>query len=117
MPRKHSKIEGGYIVLPKLTIKCNQYQRLSNTTKLVYQAFLVEFIRDSKVNPLNEVTITHNQLEAYSGVGHSSVVRSVRFLKAGGFIKVLEQGGLELNPSKYQLNGRYTDSGILEARW
>lgn len=117
MPRKHPKIDGGYIVIPKRTMRCNQYQELSNATKLVYQAFLTEFIRDTKLNPLNKVKIPHSQLERDSGVGHGSVVRAVKVLKAKGFIKVLEQGGLELNPSTYQLNGRYTDSGATEARW
>lgn len=117
MPKKQPKIEGGYIVVPKNTIKCKQYQALSNVTKLVYQAFLVEFIRDSRVNPQNKVKITHNQLELYSGVSHGSVVRSTKALKAAGFIKTLIPGGLEGNPSEYQLNSRYTNSGTIEAYW
>lgn len=117
MPRKHSKIDGGFIVIPKNTMRCTQYKKLSNATKLVYQAFLLEFIRDSKSNPFNRVKVPHSQLERDSGVGHGSVVRGVKALKAANFIKVLEQGGLELNPSTYQLNGRYTDSGAIEARW
>ena len=117
MTRKHSKIDGGYIVIPKNTLRCNQYLELSNATKLVYQAFLLDFIRDSKSNPLNKHKVTHGQLEHDSRVSHGSVVRGVKVLKAKGFIRVLEQGGLELNPSTYQLNGRYTDSGVLEARW
>lgn len=117
MSKKQSKIDGGYIVLPKRTMRCSQYQALSNATKLVYQAFLLEFIRDSRLNPLNKVKVPHSQLERDSGVGHSSVVRGVKALKTKGFIRVLEQGGLELNPSTYQLNGRYTDSGAIETRW
>jgi len=97
MSRKRPKIEGGYIIIPKLTIKCQQYHQLTNVTKLVYQAFLVEFKRDTKLNPRNEVKVTHGQLEVYSSVSHSSVVRAVRQLKKKGFIKVLKQGGLELN--------------------
>lgn len=117
MPRKHSKIDGGYIVIPKRTIRCKQYKALSNTTKLVYQAFLMEFIRDSKLNPLNKLKVPHSQLEIDSGVSHGSVIRGVKILKKKGFIRVLKQGGFKLNLSTYQLNGRYTDSGSVEARW
>ena len=115
--RRHGKIKGGFIVIPKDTIKCQAYRQLSNTTRLVYQAFLVEFIRDTRTNPLNVVCITHRQLEFYSGVSHGSVVLGVRMLKNMGFVRVLKQGGLERNQSEYQLNGRYTQSGIDEAYW
>ncbi len=117
MARKHPKVEGGYILIPKDTLRCKQYQDLSNATKLVYIAFYMEFIRDTKKNPFNKVQVTHNQLEVYSGVSHGAVVTGVKLLKANNFVRVLIQGGLELNQSTYQMNGRYTDTGVAEARW
>jgi len=117
MARKHPKIEGGYVLIPRNTIKCNQYQELTPHTRAVYSAILTEFIRDNKLNPGNEVTITHNQMEAISAISHSSVVRAVRELKDKEFMRVLIHGGLEGNPSTFQLNGRFTESGLLDAHW
>jgi len=112
-----AKIDGGFIVVPKRTLKDKTYINTKSYTKAVYSAILTEFIRDSKKNPLNKVTITHNQMESISGVPHSSVVRAVRELKEKKFMRTLEPGGLECNPSTFQLNGRYTLSGKTEASW
>ena len=117
MARKRPAIDGGYILIHRNTIKCRQYQDLRAHTRAVYSAILTEFIRDKKLNPNNEVTITHNQMEAISAVGHSSVVRAVKELKDNDFMRVLIHGGLEGNPSTFQLNGRYTNSGNTEANW
>ena len=56
-------------------------------------------------------------METFSGVGHGSVVRAVKELKEKNFMRVLEAGGLEGNPTTFQLNGRYTHSGNTEATW
>ena len=114
---KKPRIEGGYIVIPKNTIKCNQYRFLGTHAKAVYSAILTEFIRDTRLNPENKVKITHNQMEEISGVSHSSVVRGIRELKEKGFIRVLISGGLEGNPTTFQLNKRYTDSGDIISYW
>ncbi len=114
---KKSRIDGGYIVIPKNTIKCNQYKSLSKKAKVLYTVILTEFVRDTRINPENKVKITHNQMEGISGVSHSSVVRGIRELKEKGFIRVLISGGLEGNPTTFQLNKRYTDSGDIISYW
>jgi formylmethanofuran:tetrahydromethanopterin formyltransferase len=114
---KKPKIKGGYVIIPKTTIKCNQYKALRAPTRAVYTAILTEFIRDNKINPDNEVKITHHQMETISGVSHGAVVRAVRELKNTGFVRVVVAGGLEGNPTTWQLNGRYTNSGVFEASW
>lgn len=112
-----ARIDGGFIVIPKKTLKDPVYVGTKQYTKAVYSAILTEFIRDSKKNPMNKVTITHNQMEAISGVPHSSVVKAIRELKEKNFMKTLVPGGLECNPSTFQLNCRYTLSGNREASW
>jgi len=117
MAKRHPKIEGGFILIPRNTIKCNQYKALRPHTKTVYGAILTEFIRDNKINPMNEVTITHNQMEAISAVSHSSVVRAVKELKINNFMRTLIPGGLEGNPSTFQLNKRFIGCGDIAAYW
>jgi len=117
MAKKRPAIPGGYVLLPDNTIKCNQYKALRAHTKAVYTAILTEFIRDKKINPNNEVTITHNQMESISAVSHGAVVRAVRELKDKHFLRVLIPGGLEGIPSTFQLNGRFTNSGSIDAHW
>jgi len=114
---KKPRIDGGYIIIPKNTIKCNQYKSLSPYAKAVYSAILTEFIRDTQLNPGNKVKITHNQMEDISAVSHGSVVRAVKELKEKKFIRTLILGGLEGNPTTFQLNKRFTDSGSAEAYW
>lgn len=111
------KIKGGYVVIPDTTIKCNQYKSLRATTRAVYTAMLTEFIRNNTINPENLVKISHTQMQEISGLGHSTVVRSVRQLKDKGFIRVHEQGGLEGRPTTFQLNRRFLQTGTLEAYW
>ena len=114
---KQPKIKGGYIIIPKYTIKCNQYKTLRAQTKAVYTAILTEFVRLNKINPDNLVKIPHSQIENISGVGHGSVVRAVRELKDKGFIRTHIAGGLSGDPSTFQLNRRFTDSGNMDAYW
>ena len=114
---KQPAIDGGYIVIPKNTINSNQYKALKAHTRVVYTAILTKFIRHNKLNPTNSVKITHNQMEAISAVGHSSVVRAIKELKQKDFLRVIVPGGLEGNPNTFQLNGRFTDSGNEGANW
>lgn len=107
MGRKTKTIDGGFIVLPKRTLRASEWQELTAGTRIVFISLLTEFIRDKKINPNNLVKITHRQLEAISGLGHSTVIRSMKSLKRSPFLEVEEQGGLELNHSTYKLNGRY----------
>ena len=107
MSRKRNKIDGGYVIIPKNTLKCNQWKKLNISTKIAYVTILTEFIRDKKLNPEHLVKITHAQIEAKSGISHSSVIRSMRELKEDGFLEVVVQGGLERRNSVYKLSTRY----------
>jgi len=115
--KKKPKIHGGFIVIPKNTIKSDRYHSLRPHTRSVYAAILVKFTRHKKLNPKNEVTITHNQMETISGISHGSVVRAVRELKQKGFMTTLIPGGLEGDPTTFQLNDRYLDVGNSDAYW
>lgn len=106
MARKN-RINGGYVIVPKNTLKCKQWQELTAGARVVYLTILTEFIRDKKLNPENTVKITHRQIEERSGLGHATVVRSMKALKEAKFISVEQQGGLERNYSIYKLNGRF----------
>ena len=118
MNKHKSKIEGGFVVIPKRTIKCEQYNKLKSFSKAVFTAILTEFIRDKSIIPDNFVKITHNQMENISGISHTSVVRAVKELKVKNFMKVYEPGGLEGRPTTFQLNDRYLDvRGSPEAYW
>lgn len=114
---KHPKIPGGFILIPVDTMECNQYRELGAHSKAVYGAIMTKFIRDKNKNPDNRVKIAHSQIEYISGSGHSSVVRAVKELKQAGFLRVLISGGLEGNPTTFQMNGRFTHSGNLESSW
>jgi len=118
---KKGKIDGGFILIPKQTIRCNKYKSLRPHTRAVFEAILTEFIRPTApkyvVNPLNKVKITHNQMEDISGISHGSVVRAVKELKEKNFIRTLIPGGLEGNPTTFQLNKRYLSCGIIDAYW
>jgi hypothetical protein len=117
MSNKLPKIDGGFVVIPKHTLKCEKYLNLSNATRLVFNAFLVDFIRDNNINPNNEIEISYSRLAYYAGVNVRSVSRAVKTLSTEGFIRVTKQGGLELNMNKYQLNKRYTACGSINAYW
>jgi len=118
---KKGKIDGGFILIPKQTIRCDQYKALKTHTRAVYGAILTEFIRPQQpkyiINPLNKVKITHNQMEDISGVSHGSVVRAVKELKEKNFMRTLIPGGLEGNPTTFQLNKRFIQCGTIEAYW
>lgn len=106
---KHPKIEGGYVVLPKNTLRCNKWRELEHCGKIVYWAMLTEFTRDKKINPDNKVKITQSQIRAMTGQSRQTVVDGIKALKRNGFLHVKpnEQGGLERNYTTYTLNGRF----------
>ncbi len=114
---RHPKIKHGYILIPRDTMLCNQYTCLKDYSKSVYGALLTDFIRDKNKNPENRVKMSHNQIESRSGCSHGSTIRGVKELKLFGFLRVLVAGGLEGNPTTFQLNGRYTHSGKAESSW
>jgi len=114
---KHPKIKNGFILIPRDTIICNQYKELKDYSKAVYGAILTEFIRDKARNPDNRAKIAHSQIEYRSGCSHGSTVRGVKELKEKNFLRVLIAGGLEGNPTTFQLNGRFTHSGNTESSW
>ena len=107
--KKNSKINGGFVLKPKNTIRCKQYKELKSSSKVVYEALLTEFIRDKKINPDNKVKMTQSQIEKLTGLSHATIWRGIKELKAKEFIHVQEdeQGGLERNYTTYRLNGRY----------
>lgn len=107
MSKKKSKIDGGFVVLPKNTLICKQWRDLRPTTKVVFVTLLTEFIRDRKMNPEHKVKMSQGQIEKASGLSHPTVVRGLKELKTTGFISVAQQGGLEWNYSIYYINGRY----------
>ncbi len=108
MARK-SKIEGGYILVPKNTLRCSKWRELNASAKIVYLALLVEFIRDRKINPEHKVKMTQNQISDITGLSRATIWRGIKQLKTDGFLHVEqnEQGGLERNYTTYTLNGRY----------
>ena len=110
--KKRSNIDGGYIIIPKATIKCVQYKTLKAYSKAVYGAILTEFIRDNKLNPYNLVKIPHTQIEDISAETHGSVVRGVRELKDSGFIRVHGSGSFGGRTATFQLNGKYILTGV-----
>jgi len=103
------KINGGFIVLPKHTLRCNEWKDLAHCGKVVYFAMLTEFVRDKKINPDNKVGITQSQIRAMTGQSRQTVVDGIKALKKCGFLHVEpnEQGGLERNYTTYRLNGRF----------
>ena len=106
---KRSKIDGGFIVIPKRTLRSKQWKDLKQCGKIVYVAMLTEFIRDKKLNPENKVKITQKQIENITGQCHQTVVNGVKELKEDGFLHIEqdEQGGLERNYTTYTLSGCY----------
>ena len=102
-----SKINGGFIVIPKNTLRCNQWKELKHTTKLVYVTMLTEFIRDKKLNPEHKLKISQKQIEIYTGLCHPTVVSAIKELKKHKFITVSWQGGLEENCSEYIVDPKY----------
>lgn len=109
MAKKNSKINGGFVLKPKNTIRSKQYKELKSSSKVVYEALLTEFIRDKKVNPDNKVKMAQSQIEELTALSHATIWRSIKELKAKGFINVEEdeQGGLERNYTTYRLSGRF----------
>jgi predicted transcriptional regulator len=103
----NNSIDGGFIVIPKRTLKCEEYKTLKASTKVVFQSMLTEFIRDKKKNPKNKVRMSINQIAEISGIGRTTVWRSLATLEAAGFLKTSKQGGLENNTSEYEMDGRF----------
>ena len=106
---KHKKIDGGYVVLPKNTLRCNAWKDLDHCGKIVYWAILTEFIRNKKTNPDNKVKITQSQIRAITGQSRQTVVNGIKVLKRNDFLHVKQndRGGLERNYTTYTLNGRF----------
>ena len=117
MAKKLPRIQGGFIVIPKNTLKSPEYIGMKAHTKAVFGAMLTEFIRNSDTNPDNAVKMTHKQMIYTSGTSHSSVVRAIQELKETNFIRTLIPGGLEGNPSTFQLNQRYIGCGGKKTFW
>ncbi len=107
--RKADKIEGGFIVIPKRTILCNNWAAINSSARDVYITMLTKFIRSKKDNPEYKVKITQKQIETITGLSHATVWRSLKQLKQNGFILVEpdEQGGLERNYTTYRLVGKF----------
>jgi len=114
---KNYSINGGFVVLPDDTIRSNQWKSLTASTRCVYIAMLTEFIRDKNTNPMNELTIDHDDIEEISGIAHSTVVRAMRELKDKNFLKIKQKGSFRRHKSTYTINGRYTHSGCEDVRW
>ena len=108
MARK-SKIQGGYVIIPKNTLRCNKWKELTSSAKATYIAMLTEFIRDKKINPEHKVKITQNQIRDITGMSRATIWRGIKQLKEKKFLHVEmdEQGGLERNYTTYTLDGRY----------
>jgi len=104
--RKNS-IDGGFIVVPKRTLCCDEYRALKPTSKVVFHTLLTGFIRDKKKNPNNKVRMSIKQITEISGIGRTTVWRSIAALEAADFLKTSKQGGLENNASEYEMNGRF----------
>ena len=109
MAKSKSKIDGGFVVLPKRTLKCNEWRELTHGGKVVYLAILTEFVRDKRLNPELKVDITQKQIRQRTGQSRQTVVDGIKSLKKQGFIDVdpLEQGGLEQNYTTYTLTGKF----------
>lgn len=106
---KKSKIDGGFVIIPKRTLRSTQWRDLKQCGKTVFVAMLTEFKRDKKTNPDNEVQITQTQIRAITGLSKQPVTDGIKALKSGGFIEVdpEDQGGLERNYTTYKLKSRF----------
>ena len=107
MAKQKGKIDGGFIILPKRTIKCKQWKALTVYDRATYLAMLTEFIRDKTLNPEFKVKITYLQIVDIVGFSESEVKRCIQRLKKHDFIRVETQGGLARRYSVYTLNPRY----------
>ena len=105
--KKSQKINGGFIVIPKHTLECDDYKYLNTYTKIVYQTLLINFIRDKTINPGNQVCMTYSQIKKIANISERQIQRSIKELEIKGFISTIHQGGLERNASIYEINGRY----------
>lgn len=105
--KKGSKIDGGFIILPKRTIKCKQWKNLTVYDRAAFIAMLTEFIRDKTINPDLKVNITQGQISEIAGISIAEVKRCIQRLKAHGFIEIVTQGGLARRYSTYKLSGRF----------
>lgn len=107
MSKSKNSIDGGFIVVPKNTLRSSEYKALKPTAKVVFQTMLIGFIRDKKKNPKNKVRMSINEISELSGISRTTVWRSVSALEDAGFLTTSNQGGLENNSSEYELEGRY----------
>lgn len=105
--KKNTKINGGFIIQPKRTIRSKQWKALTVYDREVYRALLTEFIRDKTLNPDNEVCITQIQIMELTGISEAEVKRCIKRLKDSGFIQFKQKGGLARRYSVYILSGRY----------
>ena len=107
--KRNKKINGGFVLIPKSTIRCNQWKELSVYSRCVYIVIMTGFIRDRDMNPEREVKMTHKQIEDISGISHSQVVRSMKELKEKKFLSVKIPGGIcgKQNYSVYTMEERY----------
>ena len=109
MKNKDKVKNGGVVIIPKNTLRCNTWLELKPTTKLVFIAMMTEWYRGKDKNPDNKVKISQVEIKYLTGMSRTSVWRSIKELKETKFVSIAEedQGGLEKNVSKYTLNGRY----------
>lgn len=110
-------IEGGYIIIPKQTLRSPDWKGLKLTSRIVFISLLMEFIRSNKNNPKNLVEMSHKQIEDMANISHGSVARGIKELKRAGFLRIHQAGRFGGHPHVYQLNGKYLSIGSPDVYW
>ena len=88
---------GGVVIIPKNTLRCDIYKGLKPASKLVFIAMMTEWWRSRDDNPNHEVKIAQAHIGDLTGLSITTIWRSVKELKAQKFVEVKpeHQGGLE----------------------
>jgi hypothetical protein len=109
MKAKDKVKNGGVLIIPKDTLKCDAYRELPPRAKLVFIAMMTEWWRSKDDNPKNEVKVSQYTIKYLTGLSIPTIWRGIGDLKAAKFVEVKpeHQGGLERNTNIYTLNGKY----------
>ena len=101
-------IQGYYVAIPYTTLLSDEWRTLTASTKCVYQAMLLRYIRTGH-KASRFVKWKQDELVEITGFSPRTIITSLQTLKDKEWVTVWEPGGRWLDGTVYEVNPLYAN--------